>query len=379
MDSEGYVEGEWQRRSRWGEPVGRVARSVLEHRRRRPSRFLPWEGRLLVAHRLRPGEGRPLVVVLSLPRRPPLTHLVQAPTLAIRFLLVLGIATLLCWILARHLTTPVRTLRAAAARLAAGELGVRVGDSVGRRGDEIADLARDFDRMAERLQEMLESRERLLRDVSHELRSPLSRLAVALELARNAPPGETEALDRIELEAGRLNELIGELLTLTRLGEEQGSRRREVLDLGELVREVAGDAGYEAAGRGVEVCVVVHGDPRVAGSPPELRSAVENVVRNAVRFSPAGSAVEVDVRSGDGACTVTVRDRGPGVPEELLPRLFEPFFKGDPARSHGGGSGLGLAIARRAVELHGGTITARHREEGGLEVEIRLPRAGGDR
>ncbi len=358
------------------EPVARMARGVLARRRGRPPRFLPWEGLLLVAHRLRVEDGRPVVAVLGLPRRPPLGHLVQAPTLAVRFLLVLGIATLLCWVLARYLTRPVKILREAAARLASGELDVRVGETVGRRGDEIGDLARDFDRMAERLQEMVASRERLLRDVSHELRSPLARLAVALELARESKPGETEPLDRIELEAGRLNELIGELLALTRLDEAGGGHRREAVDLGALAREVAEDAGYEARGRGVEMRVTVEGSPRVMGSPPELRSALENVVRNAVRFGPAGSAVEVDVRSTDGACTTTVRDRGPGVAEDLLPKLFEPFATGEPARGHGGGSGLGLAIARRAVELHGGTISARNREGGGLEVTIRLPLAG---
>ncbi len=356
--------------------VTRMAREILGRRRGRTPHFLPWEGRLLVAHRLRGENGRPLVVVLALPQRPPFTHLVQVPTLAVRFLLVFGIATLLCWALARYFTRPVRMLREATARLAAGELDVRVGGTVGRRGDEIGDLARDFDRMADRLEEMVTSRERLLRDVSHELRSPLARLAVALELARDAKPGETEPLDRIELEAGRLNELIGELLALTRLDEAGGDRRRERIAVGDLAGDVAEDAGYEARGRDVEVRVTVDGSPRVTGSVPVLRSALENVVRNAIRFAPAGTTVDVEVGSSGGECFVTVRDRGPGVAEELFPKLFEPFATGEPARGHGGGSGLGLAITRRAVELHGGSVSARNREGGGLEVTIRLPLAG---
>ncbi len=366
------------------EPVVQMAGHHQRRRGPRPGgrqpRFMPWQGRMLVARHLRATDGPPLTVVMALPKRPALAHLVQPRTLAVRLLTVLIIATVLCYLLARYLTAPVRRLRAATAEIAAGNLGVRVGPAVGRRRDEIADLARDFDRMAERLQEILESRERLLRDVSHELRSPLSRLNVSLELARReSAAGGGEALDRMQREANRLNELIGEVLTLTRLGVPEKARTEADVDIADLVREVADDARFEAGVRHVSVRVVAAGEAVVRGVRTQLRSAIENVIRNAVRFSPDGGAVDVEVgRSPEAGCTsITVRDQGPGVPDAQLAQLFDPFFRADAAREPGvGGSGLGLAIARRAIELHGGTIEARNRSDGGLEVDISLTAAG---
>jgi len=354
----------------------RRVREEMRRSRHRPPRFIRWKGRLLMTHPLRMEGSRPLMVVLALPPRPPLARLVGTRTLVIRLLAVLLIATALCWALARYLTAPVRSLRNATAALASGDLDVRVGPSLGRRRDEIADLARDFDRMAGRLQEMIESRERLLRDVSHELRSPLTRLSVALELARKGEgPEVEESLDRIQREADRLNELIGRLLTLTRLENAAVQAGREV-DLTGLLREVAADAGFEGAGRDVRVELHCEGNAVVRGEPGLLRSALENVVRNAVRFTSPGSAVELGVGPAEGRVLVRVRDHGPGVPEDLLPRLFEPFYRVESARERGaGGSGLGLAIARRAVESHGGRISARNHPDGGLEVLMELPAA----
>lgn len=356
--------------------VRREARQRMRRGRFGPPHFTRWQGRILVAHPLRAARAQPLVAVLALPARPPLARLVGARTLGIRLLMVLLIATALCWALARYLTAPVRRLRAATEALASGNLEVRVGASVGARHDEIGDLARGFDRMAGRLQEMVESRELLLRDVSHELRSPLTRLNVALELARDGDrAGVEESLDRIQREADRLNELIGRLLMLTRL-EGKSPQRREPVDLRKLLEQVAADAGFEDAGRGVQVRVQAGCEAVIQGDPEVLRSAVENVVRNAVRFTSPDSTVDIGLRCSDGELVVTVRDRGPGVPEDHVSRLFEPFYRVESARERGaGGMGLGLAIARRAVERHGGRISAHNHPGGGLEVTIELPAA----
>jgi len=346
----------------------------MRRRRFGGPRFARWNGRLLIAHPLRLEGGRPLTAILALPPRPPLARLIGARTLVIRLLAVLLIATGLCWALARYLTAPVRRLRRATAALAAGDLSVRVGPSLGRRRDEIADLGRDFDRMAARLGEMIASRERLLRDVSHELRSPLTRLNVALELARTGPRGEVgEHLERIQREADRLNELIGRLLTLERL--ENGSvALDQAVDLGALAQEVAADARFEGSARNVGVTVRMEGPAAVRGDAGLLRSAVENVVRNAVRFTRPGTTVELGVTVEGDRILVRVRDHGPGVAEEALAHLFEPFYRVEKARERGaGGTGLGLAIARRAVKGHGGAITARNHPEGGLEVTLELP------
>jgi signal transduction histidine kinase len=219
------------------------------------------------------------------------------------------------------------------------------------------------------------SQQRLLRDVSHELRSPLARLVVALEIARSrAGEGAAKALDRIEREAGRLDELIGRLLLLERLegGVEEGER--EDLDLTELVNGVVGDAGFEAASQSREINFKAPGPCRLTGRPELLRSAFDNVIRNAVLHTPSGTTVEVCLRSVETGVEVVIRDHGPGVAEDDLERIFEPFHRVDEARERAsGGVGLGLAIARRAIEVHGGTLGARAHTEGGLEVVAFLP------
>ncbi|MCG6964262.1 MAG: HAMP domain-containing protein [Acidobacteria bacterium] len=348
-----------------------------EGRRHRSPHFVPWRGKMLVARPLLVEGQPPLLLVLGLPYHPGLARLVEPRTLALRLVAILAIATVLCFWLARYLSAPVSHLRRATAELADGNLSVRVATDLGGRHDEIADLARDFDRMAERLEELVGSQRRLLRDVSHELRSPLARLNVALELARQeCDTRASEALERMQLEADRLNDLIGQLLELTRLEGGAAGRERSEVDLAELAEEVAADAAFEAKPRRVEVCVTGLGRAVTVGIEPLLRSAVENVVRNAVRFTAEGTTVEVEVRQEeeDGAVAVVVHDHGPGIPEEQLERIFEPFFRVESARERGsGGVGLGLAIALRAVGLHGGRVTARNHPDGGLEVKLRLP------
>jgi two-component system sensor histidine kinase CpxA len=288
---------------------------------------------------------------------------------------------LVCFILARFLTSPIVRLRAATQRLAAGDLTARAGVSSSRSRDEMAELVRDFDRMAERLESLVNAQSRLLKDISHELRSPLARLNVALELARQRTGPEAEsALERIERESTRLNELVGRLLTIARLESGSDSLRKAPVALEELVREIAKDAAFEAQARRCRVDCVIADDCVVIGDASLLHSAIENVVRNATRYTEEGSAVQVQLEQGQRAkgpeAVIRVTDSGPGVPEEALTKLFLPFYRIDDARGRAtGGVGLGLAITERAVLLHGGSVRAVNRPQGGLMVEIRLPAA----
>ncbi|MGD9603157.1 MAG: sensor histidine kinase [Gammaproteobacteria bacterium] len=297
------------------------------------------------------------------------------PGLALtRFAAALVLSAAVCYGLARHFSRPVHALRAASAAVSRGDLAARVPAPFTSRRDELGALAEDFNRMAESIAQIVESRNQLLRDVSHELRSPLARLEVALELARKRG-GEAPALDRIAEEAARLDALIAQVLILARLENAPGTLAREMVDLAQLISGVVGDAAFEAARRDIRVAWQPGAACPVQGDPNLLRSVLENVVRNAVVHPPAGTDVRVSLACESRACRVTVEDSGPGVPAETLARIFEPFVRGDPARVPAGGSGLGLAIARRAVESHGGRIHAHNRAEGGFIVEIELPRA----
>jgi len=293
--------------------------------------------------------------------------------------LALVVSTLTCFLLARYLVGPIDRLRQAARAAAAGNLDVRVGPSMRGRHDDLARLAADFDAMAERVQGLLESRQRLLRDVSHELRSPLTRLQLALSLAvrREELPRQ---LERIGREADRLEQLIGRVLKLARLERPPGEIAGEPLDVGALLGAIAQDVAIEVDARGCSLTVRAEPQLITAADPELLRSAFENVIRNAVRYGAAGTEVTVDARrtaAGPAAETtidVTVSDHGPGVPHQDLAAIFEPFYRVDAARDRTqGGEGLGLAIAARAVALHGGRISACNLERGGLAVTISLP------
>ena len=296
--------------------------------------------------------------------------------------LIIGVITsgLACYFLAWYLTKPIVRLRAATRQLAAGDLTARSGSPAGKRGDEVAGLVRDFDAMAERLEMLVKAQSRLLNDISHELRSPLARLNVALGLARQRAGVEsTDMLDRIELEASRLNELIGRILTLARLEDGEQRVPQTPVPLDELVASIAEDAEFEAQERHCHVHTVIPvGDWGVRGNDSLLHSAVENVVRNAIRYTAERSSVEIalarEARGGGSEAVLRVSDSGTGVPEDALGKLFEPFYRLDDARGRlTGGVGLGLAITERAVRFHGGKVAAFNRVEGGLMVEIRLP------
>lgn len=289
----------------------------------------------------------------------------------LQLLFVIVVIAAVCFLLARRLARPLAELRTAANALADGRLDARVGDQVGGGRDEIAALANDFDRMAGRIQALMGQQRQLIRDVSHELRSPLARLQVALGLARQRGGDDlAPELDRIEREARNLERIVGEILTLLETGR-PGEADTEPVDLSELVENVVESARFEAGDRVIELRT----EPITA--PIEvlaLRRAVENVLRNALRHAPDGSRVEVSVaRDGDHA-RIRIADRGPGVPEDMLDRMFEPFVRVSDAREHMEGSGgVGLAIVRAALHRHGGEATAGNRDGGGLEVGLRLP------
>jgi two-component system, OmpR family, sensor kinase len=293
------------------------------------------------------------------------------PPLAIGVLASLGFSAALAWYLAR----PIRNLRWAFDAVASGRLETRVAPKMGRRRDEIADLGRDFDRMAGQLQHLVTSQRRLLHDVSHELRSPLARLQAAIGLARQDPRKMEATLERIERESARLDGLVGEILTLARLEAGTAGPPAEEVDLMELVAAIADDAGFEAAASGRKLSFAGTGEVVAQVRAELLHRAVENIVRNAVKYTAPGTTVEVSAeRSGD-SFRVTVADRGPGVREADLAAIFDPFYRGQAGEGQAG-FGLGLAIARRAVEAHGGHLTARNREGGGLVMELELPLKG---
>ena len=282
---------------------------------------------------------------------------------------VMAAAVLLCYWLAFQLTRPVRKLQRAVERFGRGDLSARAGSV---RKDELGELARTFDRMADRLETLLSAERRLLLDISHELRSPLARLGVAIELARSGDDTDS-ALNRIQKESDRLNSLVGQLLQVTRAEGDPGSLRRDLVRLDDLVRELVEESALEAAAHGCVVRYQSREPVTVSGDPELLRRAVENVIRNAIRYSPRDTAVEVSLVRNNGNAIVDVRDHGPGVPEEALPRLFDPFYRVESDRNRtSGGIGLGLSIARRAIELHKGSIRARNAAPG-LEVALELP------
>jgi len=331
----------------------------------------------IVARPIVSSKGQRYTYVAHIPR-PPFQQGLQPQLL--RLLVILVIGGIFCLWLSRYLTTPLLKLRRTTNELAEGNLGARVAEKLNKRRDEVGQLGRDFNVMAERLESMVKAQQRLLGDISHELRSPLARLGVALGLARQRSGADANgALDRIERESDSLNEMISQLLELTRLESGTDGRKRTEVDLAALVHDVAEDADYEARSVNRSVQVVSSDKCSINGVEELLRSAVENVVRNAVRFTPEGTAVEVALKrqngSGDHFAVISVRDRGKGVPEEALEKIFRPFYRTEDARDRqsGGGTGLGLAITERAVRMHGGSIAATNASSGGLSVEMRLP------
>ena len=286
----------------------------------------------------------------------------------------LGVVTLLCYLLALNLTSPLRKLQKTLEHFGQGDLTARTNS---RRRDELGELSRTFDRMAERIQTLLAAERRLLLDISHEIRSPLARLGVVVELARNSDDVEG-SLNRIQKEADRLNDLVGQLLQVTRAEGDREKLLHESVRLDELLETIVDDCAIEAEARSCELHLARTPRITVSGDPELLRRAIENIIRNAIRYSPTGAPVDIELLERGERAQVRVRDHGPGVPSESLSRIFDPFYRVDPDRSRtGGGVGLGLAIARRAVELHDGSLRASNSTPG-LLVEIELPKQAVD-
>ena len=300
----------------------------------------------------------------------------QPSLLLTRGLLALFVAAVLCLIMARYLTRPIRELQAVTKRISAGDLTARATPILGNRGDELAELAVDFDRMTERVQMLLERQQTLMRDISHELRSPLARLSLSAELVRR---GDIEASHRMDADIRRLESLISELLTLSRIEAFEHSTRRDIVNVSSMVRQIIQDAEFEGAPDNKQIVQTGRSDIVLLGDANLLQRSIENVVRNAIRYTRVQTTIEVNVAqiklaSSASYAVVRVIDEGPGVPTEALPHLFEPFFRASESRSQrGGGSGLGLSISQRVAALHGGYIKALNRREGGLEVAIYLP------
>jgi two-component system sensor histidine kinase CpxA len=299
--------------------------------------------------------------------------------LLLRIAMIVAVGVLVCWWLAHYITSPVLRLQSAVREIAAGKLHTRVGAALGRRRDEIAALGHDFDHMAEHIETLMNVQHRLLQAISHELRSPLARMSVATGIGRRRSGPELEdSWDRIQKETDRLNEMISQLLILTRLESETNVAARTSIDLSQLLQEIVADADFEAQSVDRSV-VLASSEPLLAyANVALLRSAVENVLRNAIRYTEQGTPIEVrllsEFRRGVTMAVIQVADRGPGVPEPDVANIFRPFYRVADARDRDtGGVGLGLAITDHAIRLHGGTVSARNATPRGLIVELRLP------
>jgi len=278
-------------------------------------------------------------------------------------------------ILAAHLVRPIRTLREGFEAFAHGQLDVRLGSKMGRRRDEIADLALDFDGMAIKIEQLVRSRMQLIDDMSHEVRSPLARLQLAIALARQKPENTVGALDRIEQEARRLEEIAGSLLTLSRLEGQGNPPLDRYFDLHALIKEIVVDTAFESAPKGLVIDLKntwpqTESGLTMAGDAELIRRALENVLRNAMRFSPTGGRICITIGRDRDKAKIVIDDEGPGIAAERLHSIFEPFQRGE---GEAGGFGLGLAIAQRAIKLHAGSIRAANRQTGGLRVSIEIP------
>ena len=314
--------------------------------------------------------------VLSTPRRPSVFGALSLPAISFTILCIaLVVSALTSWWLAEHLTAPIRRIQAGARALATESPDVRVSAGLEERKDELAVLARDFDAMADQLRANRGATTQLLRDISHELRSPLARMRVALGLARQPPADLSRQLDRLEREIERLDAMISQVLKLAHLHGTDALQQRERFELGEVIEEVVRDANFEGAVKNCRIELQGTADIALLGSRELLRSAIENVLRNAVRYSPNDTRVLIRIsrRAGNGL-EILIGDHGPGVPAAELERIFEPFYRVAESRDRdSGGEGIGLAITSQVLKAHGGSAQAANAQSGGLEVRLRLP------
>jgi two-component system sensor histidine kinase CpxA len=342
-----------------------------------PSSFSMRYGIARVALMLQGSSGREYVFATELPAGPRAALGINRASIALKWGIALLVSGFICYLLTRYLTAPILLLRTASQQLAAGDLSTRAAAGIERRHDELGDLVRDFNAMASRIEELVSRQRQLISDVSHELRSPLARLYVALDLARERK-GDDPAFDRMEKDIGLLNEMIGRLLVVARLDSSAPLVPMASVNLTEIVSQIVRDADFECRERNGNVKLTVHEQFFVQGDAKLLHSAIENLVRNAIAYTDPGTSVDVllqfERRSNASFARLTVRDYGPGVPESELARIFQPFYRVSDARDRqSGGAGLGLAIAERVIRVHGGTIRAENVTPRGLQVEILLP------
>jgi two-component system sensor histidine kinase CpxA len=297
--------------------------------------------------------------------------------LALHWIVAFAVSGLICYLLARYLTRPIVQLQAASRQIAAGKLEARAATHAQRRSDELGELVRDFNAMAERIEGLVSSQRQLISDVSHELRSPLARLIVAMDLARERK-GDDPAFDRMERDFERLNEMLSRLLTVARLDAASTSVEMKSFNLTALVAEVVADAEFAAREQQRSIRFSGEQEVRVHGNGDLLRSAIENIILNALRYTAPGTTVDVDLQTDSGLTTaqLTVRDHGSGVPEKELQNIFRAFYRVANARDEqSGGAGLGLAIADKVIRLHQGTVNAANAADGGLMVRVEIPTA----
>ncbi|WP_263417026.1 ATP-binding protein [Terriglobus albidus] len=317
--------------------------------------------------------GRDYIFATELPAGPRAVVGIHRGAAILQWSVALCVSGLICYLLARYLTAPILQLREASQQLAGGNLSTRAAPAISLRKDELGDLVRDFNSMAMRLEELISRQRQLISDVSHELRSPLARLNVALDLGRERK-GSDPAFDHMEEDLGLLDEMIGRLLTIAKLDMSAPQVPMTSVDVTALVRQVVRNAEFESREATGGVRMLVEGQCFVHGNAELLQSAIENVVRNAIRYSEPGTSVEVSLTCDGSFTRLTVSDHGPGVPETELSRIFEPFYRVKDARDRqSGGAGLGLAIAERVIRIHGGTIRAENASPHGLQIEMVLP------
>lgn len=331
------------------------------------------EGHYL-AERVNDGHGHNYVMAAVF-FRPPLLERLPGSLLGVIIITSL-LTSLVCTVLAQYITRPILRLRDAASAIAGGNLEARAGIAGSTRRDEIADLVRDFDTMAGEIRDLVQSNRSMLMGVSHDLRSPIARSRVALSMANSGSEAERkEMLDRIEIELLRLNGMIEQILTLARLDSGRYKPALAPVSLNEVIAEAVEDARFESSqSEGEITCSDGWPEVKLNGDANLLRSALENVLRNAIFYSGAKGHVEVALGCADGKVTVSVRDDGPGVPDDALPKLFNPFYRVDDARmASTGGNGLGLSLVAGAAKAHGGRVAARNLAPHGLEILMELP------
>jgi two-component system, OmpR family, sensor histidine kinase CpxA len=320
-------------------------------------------------------DGKQLKIILKIPSHITDDFNFSWPDIILKLTLAIVISGFICYVLSLYLSRPIRVLQRAARRLGRGDLQTRVGKEFSNRNDEFAQLGYEFDDMASRLQSLIQTHAQLLQDISHELRSPIARLSVALELARKKTNNASEAeLNRIETECSRLNELIGKILSLSSLNRYDKKIKLETCNVQHIIQTVIDDANFEIQSKHSKIDFTVNGNCILQANSALLRSAIENIIRNALRYTPTEQLIVVNLTQSTHCITITIRDHGEGIPEEKITHIFEPFYRVDDSRNaNTGGFGLGLAIAKKAISLHGGTIKAANRPEGGLEITLKLP------